>query len=80
VYVGSTAEISRQIADLADSGHTIILISSYNPGLIGTADRIIAFREGRLVATFEKGEATEDALLATTMGGDGSASGAQEMP
>ncbi len=80
VDVGSKAEIYRQIADLADSGHTIILISNYNPELIGTADRIIAFREGRLVATFEKGEATEDALLATTMGGDGSASGAQEMP
>lgn len=69
VDVGSKAEIYKHIADLADSGHTIILISNYNPELLGTADRIVAFREGRLVATFDSGAATEDDLLDMTMGG-----------
>jgi ABC-type sugar transport system ATPase subunit len=69
VDVGSKAEIYKFIADLADSGHTIILISNYNPELLGTADRIIAFREGRLIASYDRGEVTEDDLLASTMGG-----------
>lgn len=69
VDVGSKAEIYRHITDLADSGHAIILISNYNPELLGTADRIIAFREGKLVASYEKGSVTEDDLLSMTMGG-----------
>ncbi len=68
VDVGSKAEIYRLIGDLADTGHAIVLISNYNPELLGTADRIIAFREGRLVAEYGKGEASEDALLRTTLG------------
>ena len=73
VDVGSKAEIYRLIGRLADTGHSIILISNYNPELLGTADRIVAFREGRLVARYDKGEATEHALLGTTLGGLGEA-------
>ena len=69
VDVGSKAEIYRLIGDLADSGHAIVLISNYNPELLGTADRIIAFREDRVVARFERGEAMEDRLLEATLGG-----------
>jgi ABC-type sugar transport system ATPase subunit len=69
VDVGSKAEIYRLIADLADSGHAIVLISNYNPELLGTADRIIAFREGRLAGRYEKGEVGETELLRTTLGG-----------
>lgn len=69
VDVGSKAEIYQHIADLADSGHAIVLVSNYNPEILGTADRIIAFREGKLVAHYERGEATEDDLLDMTMGG-----------
>ena len=71
VDVGSKAEIYRLIGGLADSGHSIVLISNYNPELLGTADRIIAFREGRLVARYDKGEATEHELLRTTLGSAG---------
>jgi ABC-type sugar transport system ATPase subunit len=80
VDVGSKAEIYRHITDLADSGHAIVLISNYNPELLGTADRIIAFREGRLVARYEKGEANEDDLLSMTMGGAGTVPSEQETP
>lgn len=69
VDVGSKAEIYRLIGDLADSGHCIVLISNYNPELLGTADRIIAFREGRLVAQYNKGDVSETELLKTTLGG-----------
>lgn len=70
VDVGSKAEIYRLIGDLADSGHSIVLISNYNPELLGTADRIIAFREGRVVKEYKKGEVSEAALLETTLGGN----------
>lgn len=69
VDVGSKAEIYQHIAALADSGHTIVLVSNYNPELLGTADRIVAFREGRLVALYGRGMATEDDLLGLTIGG-----------
>jgi len=46
-----------------------VLISNYNPELLGTADRIIAFREGQLVAHYNKGEVSETELLKTTLGG-----------
>lgn len=70
VDVGSKAEIYRLIGDLADSGHSIILISNYNPELLGNADRIIAFREGRVVKDYKKGEVSEAELLETTLGGN----------
>jgi ABC-type sugar transport system ATPase subunit len=79
VDVGSKAEIYRLIGGLADSGHSIVLISNYNPELLGTADRIIAFREGRLVARYEKGEATEEELLRTTLGSAGETIFRQEL-
>lgn len=72
VDVGSKAEIYRLIGQLADTGHAIVIVSNYNPELLGTADRIVAFREGRLVASYEKGEATEQGLLNTTLGSAGS--------
>ena len=79
VDVGSKAEIYRFIGELADSGHSIVLISNYNPELLGTADRIIAFREGRLVASYDKGEANENELLRTTMGGADAVPAEQEL-
>jgi len=79
VDVGSKAEIYRLIGDLADSGHAIVLISNYNPELLGTADRIIAFREGRLVARYAKGEVSEEELLRTTLGSTERASVAEEL-
>ncbi|WP_414040743.1 sugar ABC transporter ATP-binding protein [Acidithiobacillus sp. M4-SHS-6] len=69
VDVGSKAEIYRHIASLSDSGHTIILISNYNPEICGMADRVVVFREGRLFTTFEHGAATEEDLLDMTIGG-----------
>ena len=79
VDVGSKAEIYRLIGRLADTGHSIVLISNYNPELLGTADRIVAFREGRLVARYDKGEASEHELLRTTLGGVGEASARKEL-
>lgn len=69
IDIGSKAEIYKHIMDLAESGHAIIMISNYNPEIIGIADRIIVFREGRLVKTYRSGELTEDELLDVTMGG-----------
>lgn len=68
IDIGSKAEIYQHIRDLADSGHCIVFISNYNPELLGISDRIVVFREGRLIATHGRGEADENLLLDQTMG------------
>ncbi|WP_353215091.1 sugar ABC transporter ATP-binding protein [Salinisphaera hydrothermalis] len=68
IDIGSKAEIYQHIRDLADSGHCIVFISNYNPELLGISDRIVVFREGRLVAMHNRGEADENLLLDQTMG------------
>jgi len=68
IDVGSKAEIYRQIAELADSGHAVIVVSSYNDELLGIADRIAVFREGAIVGSYRRGEVGERELALLTLG------------
>ena len=69
IDVGSKAEIYRHIARLADSGRSVVFVSSYNPELLGVADRIVVFFDRRIVATYKRGAITERELLRATMFG-----------
>jgi ABC-type sugar transport system ATPase subunit len=44
-------------------------VSSYNPELLGVADRIVVFFDRRIVATYARGDITERELLRATMFG-----------
>ncbi|HSV55513.1 MAG TPA: sugar ABC transporter ATP-binding protein, partial [Magnetospirillaceae bacterium] len=68
VDVATKHEIYAIIRGLADSGTTILLISSELPEVIGLSDRIIVLREGQMVGEFQKQEATEEKLLACAAG------------
>ncbi len=68
IDVGSKADIYQHIADLADSGHAVVVVSNYNDELLGIADRIVVFREGALIASYERGEANEHELTRLTLG------------
>ena len=68
VDVGAKAEIYRIIAQLAEEGMGILLVSSELPEILGLSDRILVMRGGRIVARFERGEATEERLLAAAAG------------
>ncbi|CAA9467056.1 MAG: Ribose ABC transport system, ATP-binding protein RbsA [uncultured Solirubrobacteraceae bacterium] len=63
VDVGAKAEIYRVIAELADSGLGVVVVSSEMPELIGMCSRILVMREGRIVAEVPAAEATEAELL-----------------
>ncbi|MCY3021593.1 MAG: sugar ABC transporter ATP-binding protein, partial [Planctomycetota bacterium] len=49
VDVGAKVVIHKAIAQLADQGRCVILISSDLPELVGLSDRIVVMRKGRLI-------------------------------
>jgi rhamnose transport system ATP-binding protein len=63
VDVQAKSEVHAMIADLANKGMAILLISSEMPELIGMCDRIIVLHEGRKTAEFSSAEATQEAVL-----------------
>jgi ribose transport system ATP-binding protein len=68
VDVATKVEIYHIIGDLADSGMSILLISSELPEILGMSDRALVMREGRLVGEFAQSEASEESLLASAAG------------
>lgn len=63
IDVQSKAEVHAMIADLAQQGIAVILISSELPELLGMCDRIVVLNEGRQAATFAREEATATKVL-----------------
>ena len=53
IDVGSKYEIYQIINRLADSGKTIIVISSELPEILGIADRIVVMHRGKMVGEFD---------------------------
>jgi ribose transport system ATP-binding protein len=68
IDVGAKAEIHALIARLADSGVSIVLISSELPEILALSTRVLTFSAGRIVGTFEASAATEEILLSTVVG------------
>jgi ABC-type sugar transport system ATPase subunit len=68
VDVGAKAEIYRIVAQLAEGGMGILLVSSELPEILGMSDRILVMRGGRIVGQFHRGQATEERLLAAAAG------------
>ncbi|UCU99807.1 sugar ABC transporter ATP-binding protein [Acidovorax radicis] len=65
VDVGARAEIYTELDRMADEGRALLMVSSDLRELMAMADRIGVMSAGRLVAVFERGEWTEQSLLAT---------------
>ena len=57
VDIGAKVEIYRIIAGLTEAGRGVILISSELPEVLGLADRVALFRDGRIVRTLDRQEA-----------------------
>jgi rhamnose transport system ATP-binding protein len=70
IDVGAKAEIHRLMGELASSGVAILMISSELPEVLGMSDRVLVMREGRIVAEFDRAQATSEAVGAAMMGGD----------
>jgi len=63
VDVGAIAEIHRLIRELAESGITVVVISSYLPEILSISDRILVCRKGRIVEEFSAGTADEKTIM-----------------
>ena len=67
IDVQTKAEVHRTIAELAAQGMAIILISSELPEIVGMCDRVVVFREGRVITTLARGDATQEAIASAAM-------------
>jgi len=70
VDVGAKAEIHQLIRDLADRGVAILMISSELPEVLKISDRILVMHEGRLAATLDRKEATQERIMHFATGGE----------
>ena len=69
IDVGAKATVYRLLGELAARGKALVVVSSELRELMAVCDRIAVMSAGRLVATFERGEWTEDAILAAAISG-----------
>ncbi len=63
IDVGAKSEIYGVIMKLASEGMGVVVASSDLPEVMGICDRILVMRQGRIVASVPRAEATEEKLL-----------------
>lgn len=64
IDVGAKSEIYHLIVDLVEQGKSVIMISSELPEVVGMSDRILVMHEGKKVGLLERGEATQESIMA----------------
>ncbi|MBP7175319.1 MAG: ATP-binding cassette domain-containing protein [Thermoclostridium sp.] len=67
IDVGAKYEIYSIINELAESGKTIIMISSELPEILGMCDRIYVMNEGRIVGELPAEEASQEIIMQCIM-------------
>ncbi len=70
VDIGAKFDVHQLIRELADSGVTVILISSDLPEVLNLSDRIAVMRRGTIVGTLDRAEATQERIISLASGGD----------
>ena len=63
VDVGAIAEIHQLLNRLADEGKAVVMISSYLPEVLALSDRVLVWRQGKVVEEFSALEATEEKIM-----------------
>lgn len=69
IDVGAKAEIYQDLDRLARQGKSILVISPDLLEILGISDRIFVMYNGRLTHVLNKGQVTEESLLAAIQGG-----------
>jgi ribose transport system ATP-binding protein len=64
IDVGAKEDIYRIIARLASAGKAMIFVSSELPELLRCCDRIMVMKEGRVTATYDSAQATQENIMA----------------
>jgi rhamnose transport system ATP-binding protein len=68
IDVGTKAEVHRLLGELAAEGLAVLMISSELPEVLGIADRVLVMREGRLMASLTREEATQERIMLAATG------------
>ncbi|MEB3236802.1 MAG: sugar ABC transporter ATP-binding protein [Candidatus Sericytochromatia bacterium] len=68
VDVGARAEIYRLMAELAQEGLAIVMVSSDLPEVLGMADRVLVMREGRPAGWMAGDAMTQEAVMRLATG------------
>ncbi len=68
IDVGAKAEMFGLIGELAKEGNGMVLISSYLPELLNMCDRILVMQEGEVAGVIERGEFSEERIIALATG------------
>jgi len=70
IDVGTKSEVHRLLSKLAQQGMGVLMISSELPEVLGMADRVVVMREGRVTATIEREQATQENVMRAATQGD----------
>jgi rhamnose transport system ATP-binding protein len=68
VDVGAKTAIYNIMNDLVSMGYGIIMVSSEMPEVLGMSNRIVVMRDGRVTATLETRDASQEKILNAAMG------------
>jgi ribose transport system ATP-binding protein len=68
IDVGAKSEIYKLMVELAARGAAIVMVSSDLPEVLGMAHRVLVVRGGRIVAEFDRADATPDRVIAAATG------------
>lgn len=68
IDVGAKAEIYRQMAELADAGITILMVSSEMEEVLGMSDRVVVMNARRITGILERDQLNEENVLALMTG------------
>ncbi len=71
VDIGAKQEIYGLMNEWSRMGITLLLITSEMPELLALSDRIIVMHQGAITGRFNRGEATQESILAAAMGRTG---------
>jgi ABC-type sugar transport system, ATPase component len=63
VDIGTKQQIYRFIAELAEQGRSVVVISSEMQELIGLCHRVVVMRGGQIVGEIEEADLSEDAIV-----------------
>ncbi len=69
IDVGAKRAVHAALRDLAVRGKALVVVSSELPELMALCDRIAVLSDGRLVATFDRGDFDEAAITAAAFSG-----------
>ena len=69
IDVHAKSEVHRIIAELADSGVSIIFISSELPEILELSDRVVVMREGKVRTILNRKDATQETIMNAAFSG-----------